>query len=262
MKTFGLHFLVYNNYRKNQLYRKANIRNNEEIMIKLHKTLLVLIILAFATTYSYSQPRLQVVGGLTHNFGKVNFKNGPLKKKIQIKNSGVGRLEITDVKPSCGCTTAPISQKILDRGDVATIDVTLNVDNDFGEITKAITLTTTDPQNPKVDILLKADVYKPITLFPANFMLGSVSKGEKLLGKMILTNRSNSDIKVLNVDNTNKKVKFNIKSGDVIKKGEDYVIEGLGDTKESGNLKGFLTLKLSDKDMPQLKMEFFGFVMD
>ena len=91
-------------------------------------------------------PKLEIVGGDTYDWKDVTPKNNPLTAKIKIRNTGSAMLIIPDVKPACGCTTAPLDNDSLMPGEEATLDVTLRISDRSQNLSKTITLITNDPK--------------------------------------------------------------------------------------------------------------------
>ncbi len=113
-----------------------------------------------------SEGKLEVIGGTTYDWGKV--EPGALKTTIEIKNSGTGILNIKDVRPSCGCTASQIDKNKLGPGEVGKISVTLNATAN-GQLHKYLNVTSDDPNQPLVTINLKANVKKPFSFQPTDF---------------------------------------------------------------------------------------------
>lgn len=65
----------------------------------------------FAASLAFAQPKISIQGGDTQDWGKVKPKDSPLKASIKITNEGSEELKISDVRPGCGCTTAPLDKK-------------------------------------------------------------------------------------------------------------------------------------------------------
>jgi len=114
-----------------------------------------------------------------YDFGKVASKD-EAKHEFEIKNTGKSDLEITDIVSSCGCTTAKVkidnktSPKFgmhnnpawtgkIKPDKNAIIEVTFDADfhpNTSGSVTRTISLTTNDPDNPTVEFVIQANVIK------------------------------------------------------------------------------------------------------
>lgn len=131
-------------------------------------------------------PKLLVVGGETVDWGEVG--GGELKHSLKIVNVGGDTLKISGVKPSCGCTTAPLDKDILLAGDTATINLTMDVAGKHGATEKTLTISTNDSTAPVTTVHLRANVVQEITAEPAYFHVDNVSPGEEGSGSILLRN--------------------------------------------------------------------------
>jgi len=76
----------------------------------MKKFVLILSMIFAIVSCGYSQQKLEVIGCNNYDWGTTYPKDSPLKVKIKIKNSGNDILKIYEVKPACGCTTAPLDK--------------------------------------------------------------------------------------------------------------------------------------------------------
>ena len=56
------------------------------------------IIFFIAIATAFSQPKIEIVGGDTYDWGEVNGNKSTLKAKVKITNTGTEKLNITKVK--------------------------------------------------------------------------------------------------------------------------------------------------------------------
>ena len=227
--------------------------------MKMRKVLPILTFMLIASTL-ISQPKLEFVGGNYKDWGKVMQNEGPLTTKIKIKNKGNKLLEIYGVKPGCGCTTAPIDKKLIDPGEVATVDVTLKIEKDSGPIVKGIEFTTNDPKNDKVSYELKANVKVPIELFPKFLNLGAININSETSGRIVLSNHTPETIKVTNVKTTMPELKTNIEKGYVIKSGSHNSVQAIIKSGKEGVLDEKIILTTNSKKHPVIEIPVRGVI--
>lgn len=205
-------------------------------------------------------PKIEFIGGGTYDWGKVKRNDGPLKAKIQVKNSGNDDLKIHSVKPACGCTTAPISKDLLKPGETATIDVTLNISKQSGRVNKGITITSNDPKNDKLTYMIKCEVEVPLTLFPKTLSLGSaLSVGQEVTGKIVVSNNTDKKIKVLSIKLPENFV-INLKQGQYINPKENFALEAKFTPIKSGTVNEKIIITTDSED-PELIITTVGQVM-
>jgi len=103
-------------------------------------------------------PKLKI-SLLKHNFG--NVEEGKIvTATINFKNVGTGQLTITDVKSSCGCTAALLSNKVLEPNQSGSIRIELDTSNREGKMTRTVTLYSNDPAAPNQSITLFVNILK------------------------------------------------------------------------------------------------------
>ena len=94
-----------------------------------------------------------------HDFGKV--KEGEiLEYNFKFENKGTESLSIKDVKTSCGCTAAVVSESSLKPGQVGYIKVNFNTKDREGKNSKSITVVSNDTKEPNKVISIYADIQK------------------------------------------------------------------------------------------------------
>ncbi len=84
---------------------------------------------------------------------------------FEIKNEGNATLELTDVRPACGCTVAEFDSKIA-PGEIGQVRTTLQTLDFYGPISKSVAVFTNDPDNPKIQLVLKANVKPYVGINP------------------------------------------------------------------------------------------------
>ena len=102
---------------------------------------------------------------------------GPVKKgelirqEFVIRNTGDAPLEITEVKPSCGCTVAEYD-KVIPPGGKGRVKMVVETDAFGGGIAKSVSVFTNDPGNPRLNLVVKALIREPVVARPgyARFM--------------------------------------------------------------------------------------------
>src|SRR5438094_63322 len=100
-----------------------------------------------------------------YDFGKV--KSGdPVKYTFIFTNTADELLILTNVQPSCGCTTAGDWSRQVEPGKTGTIPVQFNSANYGGQVLKTVTVTCNDKTQPSVGLQLKGTVWKPIDVQP------------------------------------------------------------------------------------------------
>jgi len=107
------------------------------------------------------------------SFAATNFDFGqvtcgePVKHNFIFTNAGTAVLEITEVKPGCGCTTAGEWDRLVPPGRTGTIPLQFNSAGLGGAVAKTATVSCNDPTQTNVVLQLSGTVWKPIEITPA-----------------------------------------------------------------------------------------------
>jgi len=107
---------------------------------------LLLISIIPALSEDVKTGRIEVVGKDSVDFGKYHAR----EKKVatyQIRNSGTGKLEIINVRKTCGCASATCDKKILQTNETANVEVIILPNSIFGLYSKNTFIESTDPNN-------------------------------------------------------------------------------------------------------------------
>ncbi|PWU09941.1 MAG: hypothetical protein C5B50_26460 [Verrucomicrobia bacterium] len=100
------------------------------------------------------------------DFGKVECGQ-PVKHSFIFTNVGDATLEVTDVHPGCGCTTAGAWDKKAEPGKTGLIPIQFNTSGYNGHVGKSITVTCSDPSQKVLSLSLNGTVWKPIDVIPS-----------------------------------------------------------------------------------------------
>lgn len=94
-----------------------------------------------------------------HDFGKVNAGD-KVNYTFNFANKGTSTLTIKDIRTSCGCTAALLSEDNLAPGKEGTLKVELDTKNRSGKMSRTITISSNDPKDPTKVLTIYADVVK------------------------------------------------------------------------------------------------------
>ena len=98
------------------------------------------------------------------DFGAVN-KGQRVTHEFAIRNDGDAVLQITEVRPSCGCTVAEYDRTVA-PGSTGRVKATVDTRNFKGGIAKSVRVFTNDLSNPQIDLVIKANVKTPFEIVP------------------------------------------------------------------------------------------------
>lgn len=147
------------------------------------------------TVVAGGKPKIEIVGGDVVDWG--NVPPGVLKRVVKITNTGNGMLDISQIKPSCGCTTAPLDKKNLAPGDTASMEVSVDVAHSSGAIAKNMTVYSNDSTNPAVLVTLKANLVRDLTAIPEFFPISQeATAGQEFATSVALKNTGSTPMSV------------------------------------------------------------------
>jgi hypothetical protein len=89
----------------------------------------------------------------------------PIDVVFEIENQGDAPLQITEVRPTCGCTVAEYHESI-EPGETGAIHATIDTTSIVGPNAKSITVFTNDPDNPRIQLTVQSDVKPFLTVNP------------------------------------------------------------------------------------------------
>jgi len=109
-------------------------------------------------------PRIQF-DSTSFDFGNVQPTDHPQHDFI-FTNTGAATLEIKEVKPGCGCTTAGAWDKEVAPGKTGKIPLSFNPANFSGRVYKTATVKCNDPAMETLNLQFAANVWRPIDMQP------------------------------------------------------------------------------------------------
>lgn len=227
------------------------------------KKLIFLVTFFLFSILIFAQPKLEIVGGDTYNWGTVKPTDDPLKAKVKIRNAGSKLLKITEVKPGCGCTTAPLDKSELNPGEEATLDITLRIGGAGNQVTKSIRISSNDPTEPNKYLFLKATVFHPISLSPTQyFTFNEMTVGKESTAKLTLKNNTDHEVKLSNVEFTPADLSLNLPKEKILKPGETFDLIAKVIPQKKGYFNCTVKIKTTDPDMKELVIPGYGNVKE
>ena len=125
----------------------------------------LLLLAVFTVLVCLAQPEIKFEN-TTYDFGKIKEEGGKVTGKFIFTNVGNQPLELTNVRPGCGCTAANYTIGAIAPGEQGYIEATYNPYNRPGAFNKNIRVTTNEPrftENEKATphmIFIKGEVIK------------------------------------------------------------------------------------------------------
>ncbi|GIV54851.1 MAG: hypothetical protein KatS3mg039_1369 [Candidatus Kapaibacterium sp.] len=210
-----------------------------------------------------AQPKLEIVGGETYDWGKVVVKNNPLKlvtleTEVTLKNTGNKTLIIDTVRVGCGCTTPTLESKVVEPGKSTKLRIGLNVGLNSGELVKNLTIySNADPENTGRIMYLKANVVRPITVQPHSFNFPEIKVGEVAKSSVTLKNNDSHPYTITTLFAT-KGIKIDKRAPITLNPGDTLQINATYEGKERGYYNGNVIVVIDDPDYVPFEIAAYG----
>lgn len=167
----------------------------------MKKTVTTLLALALAPALTWAQgtgtPTIEVAQKIL-DFGTVT-KGDVIKADFSIRNTGTAPLEITQVRPTCGCTVAK-HDRIIAPGGTGMIHSEVDTAAFTGPNSKSILVFTNDPNNPQVNLVVKFDARSFVEVFPKPLLSFNALQGEPATDKVVVATSDGSPLRITGVD--------------------------------------------------------------
>ncbi len=165
-------------------------------------------------------PRIQFESQM-HDFGRAKAGE-PVRLTYVFTNTGDQTLEVTEVRPTCGCTTAGDWSRKVEPGKTGTIAIQFNTANFNGSVQKTITTTCNDKRNSHPTLQLKGTVWRAIEVVPQLAYINNVvaDSGPNVVTVRIL-NHEDAPLTLFPPQSNNKSVTAELKT---IEAGKEFQV--------------------------------------
>jgi hypothetical protein len=238
------------------------MNKGEVRMSTLWKTVAVTLVVSATTLLA--QPKLEVIGGTTYDWGTVKPpKEGHLEATIKMKNVGNQKLIFTEIKPGCGCTKTDPDKMEVDPNDVSTMSVKLNISpSQSGPITKSITIRSNSQPDSVSFLFLKANIQRPLQFSPNPFIAFTDLKvGQESSAKVELINNEDKAVELYDFKSDSGLV-LNQTGRVTLKPHEKIELIVRTVPQRKGNYSAALSFKTSHPDHETMDVKVYGNVLE
>ncbi|TAE73000.1 MAG: DUF1573 domain-containing protein [Bacteroidetes bacterium] len=128
------------------------------------KKLVVLFTFLFVASFVFAQTKPVASGKTpiaqwsktTHDFGTI-VQNVPVTTTFTVKNTGKAPLIISQVNPSCGCTTPSYTRELIMPGKTGEVKAQFNAQAS-GAFSKTLSVVTNSSNEPNLTLTIKGNV--------------------------------------------------------------------------------------------------------
>lgn len=231
----------------------------------MNRYLRLLLLLCCVPVISLAQPKLSIVIGDTYDWGTITDVNTPLTARVELKNIGTQELLIDEVKPGCGCTTAPLEKKRLMPNESTFMNITLNVGpSNIGQVMKNIYIYSNSVPYSTQTLIIKAFIQRPLQPDPIYMTLPPLTVGKEVQTTLKIKNTQKTPVTLLEHAPNNKSVSIVWKKSYTFQPEEEVQIpikiKPTGD--QLGYFQAMLFFKTDHPDQKQFEVNMYGNVAE
>jgi hypothetical protein len=245
------------------------MKSNLWILFHATITLQVAALGATETNNPSASPRSKAVppaiAGPKIEFGESDFNFGKImsgeivRHDFVFTNTGTITLDITDVRPGCGCTTAGEWSRRVEPGQSGSIPLQFNSSGFGGEVTKSATVACNDPGQTNIILQIIGTVWKPIEITPEMVVFNlsnDVQTNETKVAR--ITNNLEEPLTLSDLQSTNRSFRAELKT---IRPGMQFELHITAVPPfNSPSTMATLSLKTSAPQMPLLSVSAYAMV--
>jgi hypothetical protein len=191
------------------------------------------------------------------DFGKV-VAGESVKHTFYFTNTGEGVLIISNVQPSCGCTTAGEWTRQVEPGKFGSIPVQFNSVNFNGAVHKTVSVASNDRSQPIVALQVNGTVWKPIEILPQYVVLNVPPDSQTASNVVRVINNTDVPMVVSDLQSLSKFFTATLKTNAAGK--EYHIVVSTVPPLPSGNNQGQITLKTSSTNFPLVTITAIAYV--
>jgi hypothetical protein len=216
---------------------------------------------AFAQNRPTPGAKISISEGIW-DFGYVP-KTGVVTHTYMIKNIGADTLIIVKVRPACGCTSTPLTQKRLSPNESTEMKIFFDPRKvATTETIKKLQVISNDPNNPFAETQFVAKINQTnslIKLTPTEINFDTVTAGAAEESRFItLENISGERLSIKPIEGPGENVEFSLNNR-TLKPGESVqLVVKLKGGITSGNLHTSLTLDFEGSKIARVSIPIFG----
>lgn len=200
------------------------------------------------------------------DFGKT--KQGTVLTHVfRFENAGDATLIVRNVRTSCGCSAALISNKQIKPGKKGEIKVTFNTKGYEGAQTQYLYVDSNDPKQPKATLTVKAAIDVPprpkIELDRYSIDLGPLLESEGIETQAVLSNPGERE---LSVEFSHKDAEFRLGTKPItaplkIAAGKEVTVSmKITPRRNLGLIREYVLLRTNDPMRPNLSLYVAGYI--
>jgi hypothetical protein len=195
-----------------------------------------------------------------HDFGSVE-QGAPVVHQFVLKNTGRAMVRIEGARSSCGCTVAAPEGQLVKRNQLMSVRVRLDTSALAGRTTKTVTVRTSDPRTPAVQLALRGVVLTDLMVTPTPIYLGYVYRGDPARHELVVAPGRPGEVPytVSGVETSSDVIRAYVVPGD--KPRQQKVIVELAADAPSGRFSDEVVIHTTSPRQPVISVPVFGNVV-
>jgi len=217
-------------------------------------------------TAEAQKPKL-VVDRDTWDFGRVK-QGETLNHEFVFRNAGQALLNVKNVETSCGCTAALVTENKLAPGKEGRVKVSFSTAGYSGQVTKYIFLDSDDPDQPRLQLKITADVettpQPKFELQPYTVEVGLILKDEPFEAEVVVRNAGQLELtveaehKTASFSSGGKPLSFPLK----LAAGKEKTVKiKLSLPQRVGLLREYILFRSNDPARPSMSLALSGYIV-
>jgi hypothetical protein len=191
---------------------------------------------------------------LARDFGRLS-SGDVVRHDFVFTNTGTATLEITDVRPGCGCTTAGSWDRRVEPGKTGVIPVQFNSTGFNGTVSKTVIVICNDPAQTNVVLQVKGLIWKPIEITPAMAVFNVFSEGQTNDTRILrIVNHLDDPIELSDVKSTNQSFQAELKT---VRPGKEFELHVKAVPPYTSNTAATVSVKTSAPQMPTINVNAY-----
>lgn len=222
------------------------------------KYLFSFIFVIIISNFSFSQPKIEIVGGKEFNFNDM-YVGTKAEKKITIKNIGKDTLVINNVQASCGCTATLLSDKIIPPKKTATLNIGFDSKGFYGKVQKTVTIYSNDSLNTPLTINFTANVISLLQFDPQYIYFQQMKPDSTASINILVKNNSSEPIEIVSIQNKVTGLKIDVLQRKLMPN-ETTQLKATFTAISEGIMQGDVVFNLKNNKQPAVPIRFFAYV--
>lgn len=200
---------------------------------------------------------LLVVDEPTFDFGTVP-QGTIVEHTFLLRNTGKLPIEIRQIHPACGCTTAALGSTSLGSGATALLKVKFDTTGFEGYKVKGVKIYTNSTERPNTTVSLQGKVKLDVEIDPPRVYFGRVVRGSSKEKKVTLLSEKDSAIKILDISPRSDQIQLDIEDVTIGERTGKKIVVHLRDSIPVGIFRNRIIVKTSSPANPVRNIPVFA----